>query len=416
MARPIVRESAQVTGLGVVSAAGSDLETFWGAILSGRPTTTVVPALHDSMIRLGHAVPDGDLDDTVDISVRSRADRFIQLAIAAARKAFEDAGLSEDEVSDLRTAVVIGNSLGGVSTMEVLDRTVRDEGERFVSPLTLPAAINNMAAGYIAMELGCHGPAYVVSTACASSTDALGLAMKLIRSGECDLVIAGGTEAALTAPVTAAFHRMGAIDRSVRAPGGGSRAFASDRSGFTLGEAAAILVVESATSAARRGARTYAEITGYAATNDAYHVTSPEPEGQWYRQAIVGAVADAGIGLHQLDYWNLHGTGTVMNDAVETKVVNSLVGEKVPVSTTKPVTGHCLGAAGAVEAVVALLSILHEAIPPNGNGLDLDPALNPIDLVTIPRTGRVNYAMSSSLGFGGHNAAVVFAKTERTRP
>jgi 3-oxoacyl-[acyl-carrier-protein] synthase II len=337
-------------------------------------------------------------------------DPFTQFAVAAARAAVSDAQLTDGSWCPERVGVVLGTAVGGQQTWEEQGRRMAARSPRAVNPLTVPRAIGNIAAGTVALDLGLHGPSFTVSTACAAGTTALGLALDLLRAHRCDVVLAGGTEAAVTPLVVTGFDRLKALSRHAADPSRASRPFDAERDGFVLGEGAAVLVLERAQDAAARGRRGYARLLGYGASSDAHHLTAPDPEGHSARRAVREALDDAGAGAGDVALVNAHATSTPQGDAVEARLIAGIFGPDIPVTSTKGVTGHMLGAAGAVEAAFTALSIERGVIPPTAGLRSTDPGLPEIDLVRdTARHTAVPVAVSNSFGFGGHNAVVAFA-------
>jgi 3-oxoacyl-[acyl-carrier-protein] synthase II len=329
------------------------------------------------------------------------------LALVAAREAIADAGLDPKVWDGTRVGVVMGNALGGVATFEKQHNTMLAEGAGKVSSMLIPMMGVNMVAGYIAIDCGAQGPNLVTTTACASATTAIGTARDLLRTGRCDIVLAGGAEAGLTQPIMAGFTRMGALSGRVQDPTAASRPFDGDRDGFVAAEGAGILVLERMAHAEARGARVRARISGYGATADAHHATAPDPSGTGAETAIRTALADAHLAPDEIDHVNAHGTSTPMNDVVEAKVLRRVFGDKPAVTSVKGVTGHSLGAAGAIEAACAVLTIERGTVPPTANLDSQDPEID-IDVVHgAPREMAVGAAMSNSFGFGGQNAVLV---------
>lgn len=399
-------DRACITGRGVFASGGTTIENFWDSCITGRRTTTVTQSLSGLKVNIANTVDSEALLAAVGPLTARRADRFVQLGVAAAYAAIEDSGVLHATAPE-RIGVVMGNSLGGAKTLSKLQHSLDVDGEALVSPLALPASINNMLAGCISLKIGAHGPSLVISTACASGTDAIGIARHVVESGAADVVIAGGSEAPITPTIVAAFTRMGAISTATSSPEDACRPFSRARSGFTIGEGGGVVVVERLSHARGRGREPYAAITGYASTNDATHETSPAADGRWYELAIRRALSESGITPDGLHYWNMHGTGTRINDRVESTVASSVVGLAVPVGSTKPLTGHCLGATGAIEAVVCSLAITEGIIPPSLNSDPADSDLPDLDLVQAARDVAVSRTLTTSLGFGGHNSALV---------
>jgi 3-oxoacyl-[acyl-carrier-protein] synthase II len=344
-----------------------------------------------------------------------RTDPFIQYALAAALMAMEDAGLTITPHSALRTGVLVGSGRGGVTTSERNLIAFMAKGPRAVSPFYTPMSLVNMASGYISMKLGAKGPCFDVSTACATGTHALGEAMKLIQRGDADVMIAGGTEAALTPLILAGFCQARALSQRNEEPVKASRPFDRDRDGFVLAEGAGVLMLEELTHARKRGAKIYAELAGYGLSSDAFHYTRPDPAGDGPARAMALALSDAGVRPEDIDYINAHGTSTVSNDGIETLAIKKTFGKhaySLAVSSSKSMLGHMLGAAGAVEAAVSALALLEGTIPPTINYDNPDPECN---LDYVPNTARkqdIKTALSNSLGFGGINAALVLKKLD----
>lgn len=329
--------------------------------------------------------------------------------MVSARQAVADSGLDTGSWDCTRVGVVIGNSLGGAATLEKQLRTYSEGTPEDVSALMIPMSMVNMVAGYVAMDLRIHGPSLVTATACASGASAIGTAREWLLSGLCDVVLAGGTESAISPGTLNGLSRMGALSGRTDQPAAASRPFAADRDGFVAGEGSAILVLERCADATARGARRYADIAGFSATSDAHHATAPHPQGEGLARALRAALDDAGVLPDEVEHVNAHGTSTPMNDLTEARALHSVLGDRAAVTSTKGVTGHTLAAAGAVEAAYTALALYHGAMPPTANVESLDPAIDvDIDVVTgSARHRRMSVAASTSLGFGGHNAALV---------
>ncbi|MDH6131828.1 3-oxoacyl-[acyl-carrier-protein] synthase II [Kitasatospora sp. MAA4] len=405
------RFDAAITGIGLVTAAGGSTAATWERLLAAEGTLCgPVPDLAPIPADLGCAVTGFDPVAAVGRRKAWRLDRSSQLALAAAAEALADAGLDPAGWQGARVGVVLGSGIGGAGTWERQHRVLLDQGPEKVSSLLIPMLAINMSAGYIAMEYGAQGPNFVTSTACASGTTAVGAARELLRSGACDVVITGGTEACLVPSIISGFSQMGALSRRRDEPARSSRPFDVDRDGFVPAEGAAVLVLERADDARARGARVHAHVSGYGASADAHNATAPDPDGRGAELAVRAALLDAGIAPDAVDHVNAHGTSTPLNDVAEARLIRRVLGARPAVTSVKGVLGHALGAAGAIEAAVTALSLEHQVIPPTANLDSPDPQID-VDLVRkAPRTGRVDVALSNSFGFGGQNAALVLTR------
>ena len=404
-----------VTGVGFACPLGIGRGEPWAAALSGESQTRRIthfdPANHASQIAC--EVPDFDPLDFIDRKGARRMDRVSQLAVAAARIAVDDAGLPLAGENP-RCGVMIATGAGGNATFEAQHRSLLERGPERVSPFTIPESIINMAGGHVSMALGLGGPLISHVTACASSTHAVGEAAAAIRRGDADVIIAGGSEAGVTPFVCAGLDATRALSRNNEDPTAASRPFDRARDGFVVGEGAAALVLESEEHAAARGASALCEVAGYAATCDAFHITEPEPEGRAQAEAMTLAIARSGRAPGEVGYVNAHGTSTPAGDPVEVRALRRAVGDDVAagvaISSTKSMHGHCMGAAGAVEAALTALAIAEGTIPPTANLDDLDPECAGVDHVAgAPRKADLSLALSNSFGFGGHNAVVALA-------
>jgi 3-oxoacyl-[acyl-carrier-protein] synthase II len=404
-----------VTGLGVVTPIGIDTEAFWDGLMSGRSGAGPITQFDSSNlpVRIACEVDDFDAKGYMDPREIGRTDRFTQMAVVATSLAWDRLGWDEAPAPSDRVGVIIGSGIGGLSTIEQSQSALEKSGPRRVSPFMVPRLMPNAAAGAVAMKYHVHGPNFALSSACATGAHAIGEAYRYLRSGLVDVMIAGGTEAALTPLSVAAFSRMGALSRRNDEPERASRPFDKGRDGFVFGEGAGILVLERRDQAEARGAEILCEIAGYGASADGYHVTQPDPEGAGAVLAMRRALEDAGATPEEVDYINAHGTGTPYNDRVETVAIKAAFGveaKRVPVSSTKSQTGHLLGAAGAVEAAVCALAITRGVIPGTVNLEDLDDECD-LDYVSEgPRKEDVSLALSNSFGFGGQNACLAFRK------
>ena len=388
-----------VTGRGVVSSIGDGAETFFDALLAKKS------GIADGI----GACTEFDPEAAMTPKDVRRSDRYTHLAVAAATQAAEEANIP-DGVDLERLGVLVGTGVGGLLTLEEQCRNFFEGGERAVSPHFVPMMMPNAAAGVIAMRLGAHGPGFSVSSACATGGHAIGEAHRMITRGEADVVVAGGTEAALTGVCLAAFRRMGALSRE-----GVSRPFDARRDGFVMGEGAGVIVLEREEHAKARGATIYGRVVGYGASNDAFHITQPDSEGRGARKAMLATLADAGISPADVGYLNAHGTGTPFNDKIETAAIKGVFNGSntpPPVSSTKSAIGHLLGAAGAVEAVACLEAVRRGVLPPTLNYAEADPDC---DLDYVPEGPReapgLEMALSNSFGFGGQNACLAIAKS-----
>lgn len=404
-----------VTGLGIISPVGTGIESFWSSLTAGisgiGPVTRFDPA-HFST-KIAGEVKDFEPTRYIDKKEARRMDRFTQFAVAATEMAVEDASLNfEDEDKD-RIGVILGSGVGGIETMEEQARVLAEKGPGRISPVFVPMMIANMGAGQVAIRYCLRGPNSTSVSACASSSNAIGDAFKMLQYGRADVMITGGAEAAITPLAMAGFIQMKAMSTRNEEPEKASRPFDLERDGFVIGEGAAILILETLEHALKRGARIYAELAGYGSTCDAYHMTAPDPEGHGAANSMREALADAGIKPSEVDYINAHATATPLGDKAETLAIKSVFGghaAKVAISSTKSMTGHLLGASGGLEAMVCVLAIQEGIIPPTINYEQPDPDC---DLDYVPNTARkaeVDVALSNSFGFGGHNATLVFKK------
>jgi 3-oxoacyl-[acyl-carrier-protein] synthase II len=411
------RKRVVVTGVGALTPLGNDAETFWENLVAGKSGAGPITHFDPSEFPVKFACEVKGFDPTEWIERRKarKIDRFAQMIIAAARMAEQDAGLEIDPESD-RIGVSVATGIGGLGSFQELVRVLLERGPDRVNPQTIPAIIPNMGAAWVSMELGTKGPLSAQCTACAASNMAVGDAIDSIRLGRADVMLAGGTEAGITPAGIAGFGAMRALSRRNDDPEGASRPFDAGRDGFVMGEAGAIVVLESLEHAKARDAKVYAEIVGYGLSSDAQHVTEPDPSGRAPARAMAMALADAGMAAEEIDYINAHGTSTPLGDASETRVIKLALGEEkareTPVSSTKGATGHCLGASGAIEAITCIFSVARNVLPPTINYETPDPEC---DLDYIPneaREAKVDVALSNNFGFGGHNACLVIKKFE----
>ena len=406
------RPRVVVTGLGAVTPLGSDVRSTWENLVAGRATAGPITAFDATCFPVTFACEATSFDpgQWIDRKQARRMDRFAHMVVAAARQAQSDAGLEIEPECD-RVGVSFGTAMGGLKSFEDTCDTLLQRGPDRVNPFALTAIIPNMGASRVSIELGTKGPLSSQCTACAASTMAIGDGLDAIRLGRADVVLAGGSEAPITPVGIAGFSALRALSRRNDDPKHASRPFETDRDGFVMGEAGAMLVLEELGHATRRGASIYAELVGYGVSSDAQHLTEPDPTGRSQARAMLMAFADAGVSPEQVDYINAHGTSTPLGDASETRVIKRALGEraarKVAISSTKGATGHPLGAAGAVEAIFSTLAIHEGVIPPTINYETPDPEC---DLDYVPNEAReahLSIAVSNSSGFGGHNASIV---------
>ncbi|MBP2706829.1 beta-ketoacyl-[acyl-carrier-protein] synthase family protein [Microbispora sp. RL4-1S] len=398
-----------VTGLGLVSPAGIGVTANWERVTAGEPTACHDPALAGCPVSFSCRVPGFSATGLLGPHRARRLDPFVQFTVVAAAEAVADAGLDPHEWDGARVGVVLGCADGGPGTVEHEHRVMLTEGAGRISALLMPMQLPNMVAGQLSIELGATGPNMVVATACASGTTAIGMARDLLLLDRCDVVLTGGGEAMITPLVMAGFARMGALSRRSHDPQSASRPFDADRDGFVAGEGAGVLVLERAADARARGARIRARIAGFGGTADAHHVTAPDPEGRGAEGAIRAALADAGVEPSAVGHVNAHGTGTPLNDLTEARVLRRVLGEKALVTSTKGVTGHLFGAAGAVEAAFAVLAVENGLVPPTANLDEPDPRIE-VEVAAKATPRRIDLAMSTSFGFGGQNAAVLVSR------
>ena len=403
-----------ITGLGMVSPLGNDVQTSWSNLLAGESGAAEIQAFDHSDYNVHFACELKEFDPTqwIDRKAARRMDRFAQMILAAARQAESDSGVDVAAEPD-RFGASIATGIGGLHSYQECYHVLLTKGPDRVSPFSIPSIIPNMGAGWVSIQLGTKGPLMSECTACAASNMAIGDAMDAIRAGRADVMFAGGTEAPITEVGIAGFDAMRALSRRNDDPTKASRPFDNERDGLVMGEAAAVLVLEELEHATARGARIHAELVGYGMSSDAAHMTEPDPTGESPARAITMALRDAGVDPTEVGYVNAHATSTPLGDAAETKVIKNAFGEehatkKLAVSSTKGATGHCFGAAGAVEAVFTTLAVVDKRVPPTINYEERDPRC---DLDYVPNEARdvpdLTVAVSNSFGFGGHNASIV---------
>ncbi|MDS3994032.1 beta-ketoacyl-ACP synthase II [Staphylococcus capitis] len=405
-----------ITGIGALSPIGNDAKTTWANALKGVNGIDKITRLdtENYNVHLAGELKDFNIKDHIDKKEARRMDRFTQYAVVAAREAVQDAKLEINDQTADRIGVWIGSGIGGMETFETAHTTLVERGPRRVSPFFVPMLIPDMATGQVSIDLGAKGPNGATVTACATGTNSIGEAFKIIQRGDADAMITGGTEAPITHMAIAGFSASRALstndDKETAC-----RPFQEGRDGFVMGEGAGIVVIESLDSAKARGAEIYAEIVGYGSTGDAYHITAPAPEGEGGSRAMQAALDDAGIEAKEVQYLNAHGTSTPVGDLYEVKAIQNTFGEaakSLKVSSTKSMTGHLLGATGGIEAIFSALSIRDSKVAPTIHAVTPDEEC---DLDFVPNKAEdldITYAMSNSLGFGGHNAVLVFKKFE----
>lgn len=399
-----------ITGMGLVTPAGLQVAENWVQVSKGVPTASRDPGLEGLPVDFSCRIPGFDADASLGRRLARRIDRQVQLALVAAREALRDACLPGAGWEAGRVGVVLGSALGGMLSWEREHAKLLTGGPRRVSPRLIPMAAPNMVAGEVAIDCDAGGPNFTTASACASGATAIGTARELLRSGMCDVVLAGGTDASICPLIVAPFARMGALSRRSEEPAYASRPFDVGRDGFVIGEGAAVLVLERPADAQARRARVRALVSGYGASADARDSIAPDPDGNGIERALQAALRDAGVTPAEVDHINAHGTSTPINDLVEARTIRRVFGDRPVVTSTKGVTGHTLGAAGAVEAVYTALTIEHGTIPPTANLVDPDPRID-LDVVTgAPRPAAVEVALSNSFGFGGQNAVLVLTR------
>ena len=405
-----------VTGLGAITPIGNTVEEFWKGIKEGVCGIDEITQFDTTeyKVHLAAEVKNFNPEDKLDKKSAKRLDRFSQFAVIASKEAWEDSKLDRETENMERIGLVLGSGIGGLKNIEKENRSLIEKGPDRVAPMYIPTTIVNMAAGNVAIELGIEGESFAAVTACASATHSIGEAFRMIRHGYQDVVLAGGTEASITPTGVAGFANIKALSQSTDKTRA-SIPFDKERNGFVMGEGAGVIVLEELEHAKKRGAKIYAELVGYGATSDAYHITSPAPGGTGGARAIVRAMEDAKINPEDLDYINAHGTSTPLNETCETAAIKLALGESaktVMVSSTKGNTGHLLGAAGGVEAIACIKALEDQFVPPT---IGYKVPDEECDLDVVPNIGRntkLKYVASNSLGFGGHNSTIIFKKYE----
>ncbi len=409
------KQRVVVTGVGMITPLGIGVDASWNNLIAGKPGIRKITQFDASAFptQIAGEVLEFTPEDYIEPKEVKKMDRFIHFSIAAASMAINDAGLKITDRNAERVGVIVGSGIGGLHAMEHYHSVLLEKGPRKITPFFIPMLIVNLAAGQISIKFGAKGPNSTVATACATGSHAIGDAYKIIQRGDADIMIAGGTEAVITPLGIGGFNAMKALSTRNSEPEKASRPFDAARDGFVMGEGAGILILERLESAMDRGAKVYAEIIGYGMSADAYHITAPAPGGEGAARCMHMALRDGGISPLEVDYINAHGTSTKYGDEIETNAIKTVFGEhayKIAVSSTKSMTGHLLGAAGGVEAVVTILSIYNNIVPPTINLDNPDPECN---LDYVPHHARkmtVNNALTNSFGFGGTNACLLFRK------
>jgi 3-oxoacyl-[acyl-carrier-protein] synthase II len=404
-----------VTGVGLISPLGSGNAKNWEALTSGTSGIAPITRFDASSfpVTIAGEVKDFNPEDFIEKKEVKKMDLFIQYAVAAAQLAMDDSELVIDDANAERVGVLVGAGIGGLPTIEKYHSALLEGGYKKISPFFIPMLIINLAPGHISMRFGAKGPNLSSVSACATATHSIGDAYHIIKRGDADAMIAGGTESTVTPLGIGGFAAMKALSTRNDDPQGASRPFEKNRDGFVMGEGAGILILEEYESARQRGAKIYAEVVGYGLTGDAYHLTAPAPGGEGAARCMKMALKNAGVNPEEVSYINAHGTSTPMNDLYETMAIKSVFGDyarKIMVSSTKSMTGHLLGAAGGIEAVYSVMAMRHGVVPPTINYHEPDPEC---DLDVVPNTARdakLDYAMSNNFGFGGTNASLLFKK------
>ncbi|MCG7388447.1 MULTISPECIES: beta-ketoacyl-[acyl-carrier-protein] synthase family protein [Pantoea] len=397
-----------VTGTGLVCPAGLNVSSSWDFVLSGKSSARKCKQLKGLENDYACSIVDFDPDKALGRSLARRIDRFIQFALVAYREAVAEAGLDPEKWNGRRVGVVVGNSLAGIERFLAEQQVLESEGNRMVSPSTIPGAMINMAAGQIAIDCHATGPSLLVSTACASGITAIDTACQWLKEGRCDVVIAGATEAPIVPLIASGMNRLGALSKNPDIKHA-SRPFDQDRDGFVIAEGAGFVVLETEEHAISRGQEILAFISGAGTSTDAYHVTTPEPQGRGLSAAIQQAMEKAGLEGKDIQYVNAHGTSTRLNDVTEGKVIEKEIGQHAFVTSLKGAIGHTLAAAGAVETVLTILSVKHGLIPPTANLISLDPEIKLNVVYGKPRKLKIRHALKLSMGFGGHNGALIIS-------
>ena len=412
-----MRRRVVVTGMGCISPVGNNVADTWSAILAGKSGSGMITLFDASKHKTRFAAEVKGFDAAAFFGPREarKMDRFTQFATVATLEALEQSGLKIDEANRDRVGILIGTGIGGIGTLLDQAEVLRERGADRVSPFLIPMMISDSAAGMLAIRVGARGPNMAIATACASGNNAIGDAVETIRRGSADVMIAGGSEAALVSVAMAGMNVMGALSTRNDDPQSASRPFDKERDGFLMGEGAGILILESLEQAQARGANILAELNGYGTTDDAHHISAPAENGAGAAMSMKLALENANLNVDDIGYINAHGTSTPLNDKSETAAIKTVFGEQayaIPVSSTKSMTGHLLGASGAVEAVFSILAMREGVLPPTINYQTPDPECDLDYVPNQPRKASPRHAMSNSFGFGGHNATLIFSRFE----
>lgn len=404
-----------VTGVGAISPLGHDLVSTWAAIVAGQSGAAPITRFDPTGYETTFAAEVKDFDAAARLGRKDarRTDRYTHYAVAAAQEALEHAGLAVTEHNAERVGVLIGSGMGGAETLDAGMETVLTAGPKRLSPFFMPMFLGNMASGTVAIVTGAKGPNFSPVSACASSAHAIGEALEILRRGDADVMIAGGSEAPMARMVVAGFNAMGALSTRNDDPAAASRPFDAERDGFVLGEGGAVLIMETAAHAASRGAEALAVVAGYATTDDANHMVQPAPGGSGAARAMTLALADAGVLPTDIGYLNAHGTSTQLNEKFETEAIKAAFGDhayQLPISSTKSMTGHLLGGAGALEAAITICALRDGVLPPTINQTTLDPDCDLDYIPNVARNAQVQHAMTNSMGFGGHNVSLILSR------
>ena len=405
-----------VTGLGIISPLGNELEVTWQNILAGKSGAKTVTAFDVTDYPTKFAAPVENFDDVnyLDVKTKRRVDEFVQYGLVASKHAIENSGLELNSIDSSRIGVSIGSGIGGLDTIEKNALTLDKRGPRKISPFFVPGAIVNMVSGLVSIEYGLHGPNLSIVTACSSGNHSIGFSARSISHGDCDVMITGGSEMAITPLGLGGFSAVTALSTNNENPTKASRPWDKDRDGFVLGDGAGVLVLEEYEHAKERSANIYAEVSGFGMSSDAFHMTAPAEDGKGAKQAMISALKDADLDSSKIDYINAHGTSTPLGDIIEANAIAEIFStsqEQIAVSSTKSMTGHLLGAAGAIESIFSILSLRDNRLPPtiNLDNLDADaPKLNYV--ANESQEKEINYVLNNSFGFGGTNASLVVSK------